>query len=174
MNRGDGSSDQTNSSQNRNLTGNNNNSSSNSANNNFVTLIPIDYNTNGQPRGTINRSQYHTRHPTGEGGLRTASVSSVSSSSSVLSTGGSRYYIDLDWRGRHSNNTRHTFCHFSDTPAPATDLYRLWTVKWIKIKTCNLALRAVFLFPKALKSEYEKKPTPFRVSRIFWMGPNGL
>ena len=108
MNRGAGSNDQTNSSQNRNLTGNNNNVNSSSTNNNFVTLIPIDYNTNTQTRASANRTQYHPRHPAEEGGLRTASVSSVSSSSSILSSGGrTAAYGNATGLHRKKNKLRH-------------------------------------------------------------------
>ncbi len=88
MNRGGGSNDQTNSSQNQNITGNNNSVNNISTNSNFVTLISINYDTNTQSKATANHSQYHQRHPAGEGGLNTASVSSASSSSSILSSGG--------------------------------------------------------------------------------------
>lgn len=91
MNRGGGSNDQTNSSQNRNITGNNNSVNNISTSSNFVTLISINYNTNTQFKASANHSQYHQRHPAGEGGLYTASVSSASSassSSSILSSGG--------------------------------------------------------------------------------------
>ena len=105
MNRGEAQADPL--SQNRNSNGNNNNNNvSSSNNNNFVTLIPIDYSTNG--RASVNRSQYHQRHSTGDGGLRTASVSSVSSSSSILSSGRTAAYGNASvGHHRKKNKLRH-------------------------------------------------------------------
>jgi hypothetical protein len=103
MNRGESSAEPP--SQNRNSNANNNNNLGSHNNNNFVTLIPIDYSTNS--RASVNRSQYHQRQSTGDGGLRTASVSSVSSSSSILSSGRTAAYGNATGHHRKKNKLRH-------------------------------------------------------------------